>query len=590
MVYIVIMGRCTRLLRVAVVPLVLLLPSCTENADLFNSLDESEGPTLQTVQAGAIVSSTEPISVQLQYPDENMSRATALDVELREPDGTVVGELSFSDEQLLEPELPEIELPRPDPGPYILFAEARRGDEVLFTEERQIFVVDEPPRIRSVSVYPSAVGSDAEAVAVADIAPGRGTRPFLRWSFRGESIGTEYVENGGDRTVFSGGGSIGVHDVRVELYPWGPDEGVTLDQASSIIATTDVFFRDLPTERPVDETTVLRYLFDGQTVPDTDTIRGEFEPVGRNEFVVLDVWDEQLGYRLDGGALLTVPYDVVPTDGDALRLTARVTARSPGGTVSFSVNRDQSSIVSLSVEDRGAVVVESGNAVTEIPIDLAASVLGGSDAPRNVALLLIRHNGRTVVVPEFNGVAPVVIPVSDDEENGGAGSVAVAYDGAGSVFIESVEVTREAAAYEYFDPAAVNYLYDDSSVVAVGNRSMNVDLAVSSVEAFVPPGRFLLWRSRDGDGRGYLMWDRGGELVVSRVPAGESSVATTPDLLPVLFTVTTEQPLTVRAGNTAAATPSGDVVLPITNGGTFRITPGAFRPDAAPLSVRSIER
>ena len=266
-------GAYTWYRKVGVVAVVLILSSCTDNTDLFSSLDEEPIPALKAITAGATMSPTEPLSVQITYPDEGMSRATALSVELRTPQGEDIGSLSFTEEQLFEPELPTIELPQPSPGPYLLFVEAFRGDELLFAEERQIFVTSTPPVIESVSVYPSTVGSDETAVAVAEVRSTIETRPFLRWTFFDELVGEGYLDAGIDRVTFDVDGRVGVHQMEVELFPWGPDEGVDPSLGTAITATTDVFIRDRVRETDAESNVLVRYRFDGTYVPDTDRIR-----------------------------------------------------------------------------------------------------------------------------------------------------------------------------------------------------------------------------------------------------------------------------------------------------------------------------
>ncbi|MFP4209717.1 MAG: hypothetical protein ACLFR8_00635, partial [Alkalispirochaeta sp.] len=83
------MERWARTRWAIVVFIALLLPACSENTELFRSLDEPEVPSLDTVEAGSVISPDETISVQLHYPEEDMSRATSLSVELRTPEGEI---------------------------------------------------------------------------------------------------------------------------------------------------------------------------------------------------------------------------------------------------------------------------------------------------------------------------------------------------------------------------------------------------------------------------------------------------------------------------------------------------------------------
>ena len=105
---------------------------------------------------------------------------------------------------------------------------------------------------------------------------------------------------------------------------------MNLSAGSSITAETDVFIRDTPPERAHDERVLLRYRFTGRAAPDTDRVTGSYSPVEIDGDVVLDVRDEELGYRISDGGRIRVPYNVLPPHPDAVRVTVRVArARTP---------------------------------------------------------------------------------------------------------------------------------------------------------------------------------------------------------------------------------------------------------------------
>ncbi len=569
--------------------LTVLLFSCTENADLFSSLDEPEGPKLSTVAAGAVVSPDEPLSIQLEYPEDEMSRATSMTVELREPDGTLSGELSFTEAQLLEPTLPAVELPRPQPGPYNLRVEAYRGDELLFTDDRQIFVISSPPSFDSVSVYPSTVGADAEAVAVADIVPGVGARPYIQWFFEGSPIGAGYVDGGAEKAVFAPGGRVGVHTVAAELFPWGPDEGVDVSLTSSITAETDVFIRDTPPERDPDERVLLRYRFTGRAAPDTDRASGAFRPIETEGDVILDVRDEELGYRIADGGRIRAPYNVLPEPSGAVRLTVRFARGEHVGTTTFRIVEDGDELVSIGIDAARSLFIDAANRMFDVsavdyPRERASAHLG-----QDLSVLLV-HAGDTVfLVPEMSGFLPVTIPISTDRSGSGTPPdtfFEISHDGSAGRIIRGIDVVRLDSAAERFHHADRTFLHDESRDDRVAPvRSTRVDLATEGVRAVVPDGRYLLWNGLDGTPR-YLVRRNGRQIIVSR-PDGEAAHAEiSPDMYPTVVsgTVSSDE-LQFVAGDSSAITSDGTITFPLISDQQFIVIPGGYTVNAGSVTV-----
>ncbi len=302
-------GRVT-LLWVGVATLAFILVSCGDNNQLFSSLDESEDPVLTTLPSGSVVRPGETISVNIEYPDADSSRATSMRVDVLDMDGAVVGSLEFDGDDLAEPQLPPIRLPGLSVGPYRLHVEAWIHDELLFSDDRRFFVLDTTPHVESLAVYPSSLGPDSQAIAIAEVTLPDGTRPYLRWIFDERPITSGYLEDGGDRALIEDADlAAGAYRVVLEVYPWGPEEGVVADGATDIVATGDVFIRESFLSQHIggDEgETHLLYSFDG-------TLRGVWFESGREPLIAqttgsarLDVIDGAIGYRLDDDGRLAV--------------------------------------------------------------------------------------------------------------------------------------------------------------------------------------------------------------------------------------------------------------------------------------------
>lgn len=559
-----------------VIFIALLLPACTENAELFRSLDEPEVPSLDTVEAGSVISPDETLSVQLQYPEEDMSRATSLSVELRTPEGEVVGELSFTEEQLLEPELPPIELPRPADGPYVLYVKAMRGEEILFVEERQLFVIVTPPQIRSIGVYPSTIASDAKAVAVAELISSTSLRPYLQWYFQGTLIGEGYVDDGSDRMPFSPGGHVGVHTVRVELFPWGPDEGVRLDQGSTVTAETEAFVR---TDAPVDppgEYTVLRYLLDGRTAPDTDRLDRTFRPIAFDPDERLDLRTERLGYTLSSGGALTVPYDLLPSEGEGRRVRIGLMGDNDrGGGLTLSIGNANEALVTITLDDAALATLEHGGRITDLQIHNEERRVSYAPFPRNLSFSLFRNDGRLFVVPELPGSE---FPVLTVEERGSRNTrpLELAYDGEGALFVDEIVVHRYDDAALLLPRDALSFAYypgeDEDSELS---EPVQVDLGQSVLQSDLSEGWFLLWIDGTSTPR-YIAWRERDEIRIATINNASEAPPTTPNALRADAIVPSAgEGITVRQGD-AFETTAEAITLPEPGGGVWFVRSGRF--------------
>lgn len=307
----------------------LFLSACTENAELFSSLDEPEDPVLVTVASGTAVRNDEFLELRIDYPDEESSRATWLVAELRDPSGTVHGRVEFGRDDLAEPALPPVQLPDPPDGVYRLFVEAWINDQLLFAEERQIFVLSDLPRIESITIHPTSIHTDMEALAIAEISYPDGTKPYLRWLFDGREVRQGYLSGGSGQAILHGGSrTVGAYSVSLEVYPWGPDEGAVIDGATAVVGESDVYVHEalplapptLDSELEIPEASLFRYFsFEGTrrgwTFDDSDTVEATLDGS-----VFLGLTAGSLGLRIEPGATVTTPVAPFPEEGEAYLL------------------------------------------------------------------------------------------------------------------------------------------------------------------------------------------------------------------------------------------------------------------------------
>lgn len=386
-----------------------LLSSCTENADLFSSLDEPETAEIVTVSAGTIVASGGQVSIQIAYPQEDEERATTLTAELRSPNGTVMGSVSFDSTVLAEPELPAIELPDPGPGVYLLSTVAWRGEELLFSDERQLFLTDEAPTLFDLTVLPTSIGtqSQSQALAVAEVSMPGTTRPYLRWLFDGAVIGQGYLTAGGDRAVISGTGlDAGAYQVLVEIYPWGPAEGARIDGSTVLSQGTDVYVRSEPALPQPDQdphaaaTTTRFYSLDGTLSAHVVVSGGDFPaaeghtalPVKVSDSSRLDVVGGALGYRVADGTSVAVP---LPGAQGYHLVTLALDGDDPDDSARLSLG--DAAFVSIPMEHRKQrfIVLATSDGTRFAPLDYTTPAVVG---PRDASLVLTAGEESSVFV------------------------------------------------------------------------------------------------------------------------------------------------------------------------------------------------
>jgi hypothetical protein len=569
------------------------LSGCTENANLFTSLDETGEPSLETVAAGSVISPLTPLSIQLAYPDEDMSRATSLMVQLVDPEGDVVGELAFEEDQLMEPVLPEVELPSPEPGPYLLVVEALRGDELLFRDERQIFVLTESPRIRSVSVYPSQVGTYADAIAVADITSVSATRPYLKWYFQSALIGEGYVEEGAAKVVFSPGENIGVHGISVDLYPWGPDEGVRVTDRTTISAGTDVFVRADTVAREVRENVLVQYPLNGRLEPTVDRLSREFLPAEVDDAVVLDVRDERLGYSIPPEAGLLIPYDVVPPEGELRRLVFRLDQSKSRGevTVSSIETNGETPILDLRVGISGDGSIRTALALEE-PFQQELNGPGTTNGGwGTLSILLVRRENSVWAVPEIPGRIPRVFAVTDRWERDFSSVTRLAYRGEGSLLVESIEVILPAAGAEIFSPSFDSLLYHEpASPLDPTARVSRVDLRREDVVLSLPEDHYFLWTTDDGESRFFLRRDGNTVTVYDPGPSARPGQVTG-TIYPVLASRRLQgDTVQVQQGQSFAVSTDGVITVPASDGSTFTVFSVSLSDRSGPAFLATVRK
>lgn len=294
---------------------VILLTACGDS--LFSTLDDPREVELETVVSGAILRPGDEISLQLIYGDDTVQPVTSMSLELRNTDGSVVQALDYNATMLTASELAPLALDDHPHGVYRLVVEVWRNGSELINTERQVFLTAEPPVITGMTIFPSRLSREASAVALAEITGNGSQRPYLRWSMAQRSVSEGYLADGFDRAVFPGGSATGAYTIRLEVFPWGPEEGVHTDLGTTIVQTGDVIVREEDSSRIhqlVEDGVLVHYSFAGHlrsSIPPGPDMDGDLT-ARAGEGAFLDVVDQRLGYRLRDAATITIPATAFP--------------------------------------------------------------------------------------------------------------------------------------------------------------------------------------------------------------------------------------------------------------------------------------
>jgi hypothetical protein len=407
---------------VVITILVALLTACGDG--LFSSLDEAEQAEVETVVSGSFVVPETEVPLNLVYSRDQEQTATAMTVTIRSSLGEVLHEVEYDSPVLSTRRIPALQLPDLPEGVYFLHIRAWRDGFVLVDEERQFFVTLRPPEIRSLSVYPSRLTQRSESIAIADVISDPGHRPYIRWSIAGQTAAEGYLENGLERAVFAGGRRPGVYAIEMQVFPWGPDEGVRVAAGTAITQASDLVVRavdDESREEPVHNGALLHYDFAGRlhpvvnrldrvppdsTTDEEGTRQERQEPpdyaIATSGTTQLDVVAGNLGYRLDGQRAMTVPVSAFPaTETGPLQLELRylVTADGPG--VLFRMVADEEGIASLVLrrdEEADTYIVRFGEeevSFTTSPSGTVMDIVVVTALRETTVVAIVRVNGTT---------------------------------------------------------------------------------------------------------------------------------------------------------------------------------------------------
>ena len=310
--------------RVATGISLVLLAGCSQGPGFFAPLERKPASTSLVQLSAHTVVTGKSIRLDVNYDQATIDRITDLRIQLLDDSDASAARLDRQWSSERDRNGIELVLPPLPAGPYTIVITAMADETQLARSQQRIFVVTDNPAITRLFVEPPAFGLGLPARAVGTVAWERGQRPYLRWKFGDRVLSQGYVTTAEVVVSVPPPQSLGAFPITLELFPWGPDEGLDTAIQATVSSTITVVV-DEPANIDSVEAWSARYATAYRLAADllptkrTDSaprLRTVGEPTA---LVILGV----VGYALPIGAGITIPSDAVPERGP-LELAAQV--------------------------------------------------------------------------------------------------------------------------------------------------------------------------------------------------------------------------------------------------------------------------
>lgn len=480
----------------------LVLAGCGDS--LFASLDNRGEVELliHASDANAVVPG-ETIPLQLQYRDEFADALTAIEVTMTpvRDRSDIVHQVEIipnggTGESTFVVDVPAELLP----GVYTIAAVGWQGSTEVVSREWQAFVTPASLRVQQLSLVPIRPVVNSQSLALAVLEVPEGQRPWLQWRVGDEYVRSGYLEDGLGEVTLDLGPERGAYPVRLEVFPWGPEEGVqfTRSTVAPVTATAEVIVRGQsdPSAVAAPGESLLWYPLTGYlratVVRDPLLTEKDLFAQGAPDAVIpsgaaLQYRGGVLGYLIPSGEQLVVPMPLIISERYETRIEATLVFPEASDAPLYLAVEQENSTVHLALLSTGELVlrdelpeeddVVTGETAEETDSDaeeIGADVLLVPGTALQLELFFARSANQDRVIlsyalrsgtnTEFDGSLPLALPLylgttfhvgGTGSRGGMVSSVAVSWPSVASIEDEvingrEVETDAEATA----DPEA----------------------------------------------------------------------------------------------------------------------------------------
>lgn len=495
--------------------LLVFFASCSESSLFIPDVEETPDVTIGTIEDGAIITSGDTIPLDIEYAEESRSLEAGPDllvvslVDVAE--GVEVAATTLDAEDLMQPQLPPIELSDMPTGLYRLELELSDSDGILAARSVEFFHVAEPHRVLGIATYPPAFFPGASGLLQANIDVPEGADPYLRWSMNGEIIAANTVSEGGSEVILRSPDAPGVYPVTLELFPVAPPDRLEYGFRSSLSQTSDVYVaEDIELEEwelGPEISYFTLFHFRGE-MKDSGVAAGRFGSALRAEVIGgpdLRIHGDIFGYRLDGESGFVLDRPAVPFDGGALSpfsINLRILLesdeadqrilRTDAGDFSLELATGDAGALRVDIESAGSVETAVSDAFLvrpDEPLTVTVSVFPLDDS----AFVMWFRNGVLVGVSELDSWPEGVDPTAGRTVIGGEGGFVGVIDELGVYFQNEQE---EPATYDEAFRDAMSRRFGDTLMYAEDFSGVSVpdeidtegDVRVMTGELILEPG------------------------------------------------------------------------------------------------------
>lgn len=312
---------------VTAIMLLTFLASCGESSLFIPDIDEQPSVSIQTIENGALIGPDDTIPLAIRYSDSSRSvddGPDELQIILTDVSTTVeVARSTLGPDELVQEELPPIELTEMPTGFYRLDLTLSNADRVVATHRAEFFHVVESYEVLGIASYPPSFYPSASGLLQANLDIPEGADPYLRWTMNGAVVAEGAVSEGAGEVIVRSPESEGVYPVQVELFPVAPPDRLDYDFESSLTQVTDLYVTESLELGEYELSPEISYYalfhFRGE-LRDTGVAAGRggssrrAVPIGAPD---LRIDGDIFGYHLDGESGFELDRMIVPLDASA---------------------------------------------------------------------------------------------------------------------------------------------------------------------------------------------------------------------------------------------------------------------------------
>ncbi|MFP4563792.1 MAG: hypothetical protein ACLFRY_10845 [Spirochaetia bacterium] len=194
--------------------------SCEAPFDFEEPEEKSVSLQVETVVPGSFLSPGDAVTVSLALLEGDVA-PSRIDFSLESEKGSSRASSSFELDG--SDSLPDLEIPRVEPGLYVLESSVYDAEETLLQRESvRFFIVDDEYAIRRISTLPVSVEPDSEVILFAAVEAPAEARPYLVWRMGDKIIYEGTVTSGTVKARWRSPEVEGVYSLKAELFPFQP--------------------------------------------------------------------------------------------------------------------------------------------------------------------------------------------------------------------------------------------------------------------------------------------------------------------------------------------------------------------------------